>query len=149
MKTCSKCKTDQDLDQFIKSSGQCRTCRRRRNLVWRLAHPEKVKYQASDKTRERSRVYWENGGKEVALMTRYALTKEDYDRLFQSQNGQCAICFTDLDKYTHIDHSHETSEVRGLLCQLCNRGLGHFKDDVERLSNAINYLIKHGGKMTR
>ena len=39
-----------------------------------------------------------------------------------------------------IDHNHETNIVRGLLCHNCNVGLGHFKDSVGYLKEAINYL---------
>ena len=30
--------------------------------------------------------------------------------------------------------------VRGLLCHLCNTGIGFFKDDVGNLESAIKYL---------
>lgn len=43
---------------------------------------------------------------------------------------------------SHIDHDHETDEVRGLLCQTCNWGLGHFHDDPQLLREAADYLEK-------
>lgn len=41
------------------------------------------------------------------------------------------------------DHSHKTGEAREWLCDSCNTGLGRFKDDVQLLKKAIEYLEKH------
>ena len=40
----------------------------------------------------------------------------------------------------HIDHNHKTNKIRGILCGNCNMGLGHFKDNLDVLKNAIKYL---------
>jgi hypothetical protein len=39
-----------------------------------------------------------------------------------------------------IDHSHNSKNIRGLLCKKCNTGIGMFKDNIQLLENAINYL---------
>ncbi len=44
------------------------------------------------------------------------------------------------DKSVHIDHCHKTGKVRGLLCKLCNCGLGYFRDDPKLMLAAITYL---------
>ena len=70
---------------------------------------------------------------------------EQYDSLWDTQGGKCPICSTDLvwdSKLTHVDHCHLTNTIRGLLCNTCNVGLGSFKDNVEHLSAAIEYLNK-------
>jgi hypothetical protein len=41
------------------------------------------------------------------------------------------------------DHDHETGKARDWLCDSCNTGLGRFKDNIELLEKAINYLKKH------
>lgn len=37
-------------------------------------------------------------------------------------------------------HDHKTGTVRGILCGMCNVGIGCFKDSPEILSSAIRYL---------
>lgn len=41
-----------------------------------------------------------------------------------------------------VDHNHSTGNVRGLLCSPCNAFIGHLKDDVTLIQNAIDYLNK-------
>ena len=65
--------------------------------------------------------------------------------MLKKQNNKCKICLVEFDELIpnqkiNVDHCHTTNKVRGLLCSLCNRGLGQFKDNTERLTNAINYL---------
>ena len=39
-----------------------------------------------------------------------------------------------------VDHDHLTNKVRGMLCNHCNRGLGHFRDSPMLLEFAAQYL---------
>jgi len=72
---------------------------------------------------------------------KYGLTESEYLGMFDSQNNLCAICESSFDKVRAcVDHSHETGEIRGLLCDRCNKGLGMFKDSQELLTKAIAYL---------
>lgn len=54
---------------------------------------------------------------------------------------ECMICSS--TKRLCIDHSHDTKEIRGVLCHLCNLGIGAFRDNTEYLKLAIKYLDKH------
>jgi hypothetical protein len=82
------------------------------------------------------------------LKMHYGMTPDDFDRMLASQGGKCAICgCTDpggVGRF-HVDHNHETRAVRGLLCHLCNVGLGHFRDSAEVLARASSYLLEHHG----
>lgn len=64
--------------------------------------------------------------------------------LIEAQGNVCPICkrpFTeDLAPQVDHDHSLEVRHVRGLPCGPCNRGLGMFADDIERLLGAVVYL---------
>jgi len=73
------------------------------------------------------------------------VTTEEYDRLYNKQDGRCKICSIhqfNHDKPLCVDHDHKTGEIRGLLCNQCNLGLGLFKDNPDSLLNAIKYLLK-------
>jgi hypothetical protein len=78
------------------------------------------------------------------LRKKYGITLEEKSALLEEQKGKCAICGTESpggrDDKWHTDHCHTTGSVRGILCNNCNRGLGHFQDSVENLQAAISYL---------
>ena len=73
------------------------------------------------------------------LKRTYNLTELEYANMLSKQKGLCAICNTTM-KVVNIDHCHTTNKVRGLLCPECNRGLGLFYDDADRLLSAAEYL---------
>jgi len=90
------------------------------------------------------------------LQKYFNITREEYDRLLESQGGVCAICRKADPRGTRlcIDHDHACcpSEykscgkcIRGLLCVNCNRALGYLKDSVESAENMIGYLRKYAG----
>ncbi|MEY4507941.1 MAG: Pectobacterium phage [Pseudomonadota bacterium] len=83
------------------------------------------------------------------LQRAYGITLKQAREMLASQGGVCAICKNLLEdqacagksrRGTVIDHCHETGLVRGVLCSLCNKGLGHFSDNPEFLGAAISYL---------
>ena len=81
----------------------------------------------------------------ACIMRNYGLCKEDFEMMLVEQKNKCIICgfeFTEESKSTrpHVDHCHDSGEVRGLLCGNCNAGLGQFKDDTQKLQSAIEYL---------
>jgi hypothetical protein len=111
---CVDCGKERD---YAKSASLCKQCHNNRT----------IKYHA-----------------EVYRFSRYGTTREWYEE--EVQHG-CAICNTYLSSSSkikrergHIDHNHDTGKVRGVLCDLCNKGLGQFKDSIEILENAVKYL---------
>lgn len=78
------------------------------------------------------------------LAKKYGMSPADVEQMLLEQDGKCAICRKVLLN-PHVDHDHTTGEVRGLLCYLCNLGIGLLQEDVENLQNAITYLApRHG-----
>lgn len=69
----------------------------------------------------------------------YGVEPEVVKARFNAQDGLCKIC--GKASADHLDHDHRTGLTRGLLCGDCNRGLGIFRDDPERLQQAARYLI--------
>ena len=103
---------------------------------WRTEHKDEFnarrrrRYATDPKLRkpERTRKY--------RLKAQYGMSPADYDAMLARQNGRCAICGTRSRRRLVVDHCHEINMVRVLLCDLCNRGLGHFKDDPRLLRKA-------------
>ena len=83
-------------------------------------------------------------------LKRYGITLEEYDKLLTAQEYKCAICDMFLKNIiVHLDHNHQTGEIRGLLCQKCNFGLGNFQDNSSLLQKAIKYLDNKTFSMLR
>lgn len=112
--------------------------RSEKNKTWRKEHPEQVKATRSAWTKNNPRKL------KSLRLKKYGITADDYDAISAEQNGVCAIC-KDIcvsGNALAVDHCHETGKVRGLLCGHCNTGLGKFRDDIDLLKIAIDYLIK-------
>lgn len=76
-------------------------------------------------------------------LEKYGLDYNSYMDLLKKQNYKCKVCKTQnksYEKSLSVDHCHKTGRVRGLLCSSCNIGIGHFKDSIELLQSAIEYL---------
>ena len=116
---------------------QCRSCGVQQPVKNFNTHSNK-KPRATCKTCERSRHYKRS----------YGISIEDYERMYTEQGGVCKICHLPPNHNSNllcIDHCHETGKVRALLCDLCNRGLGYFKDDTRLLDRASEYLRAYEG----
>ena len=78
--------------------------------------------------------------RERQLRSRYDLTLEHYDDLFNNQNGLCAICKESWKNDLYVDHDHDTNEVRGLVCARCNALVRFIEYDKELIPIIEEYL---------
>lgn len=76
----------------------------------------------------------------------YGVGSAEIEAMLETQGGRCAICRTDNwpghHHKPHVDHCHDTGQIRGVLCASCNQGLGKFRDSPDLLQAAIAYLQK-------
>jgi len=133
MRICKVCNITKSLAEFGKDKGcklghrhQCKTCRALKDAVYSkkrvLTHDHvKRKYNST-------------------YMRKYGITLDAVNELKANQQSKCLICHNDYKLY--VDHCHTTGEVRGLLCNNCNTGLGMFGDSIDNLRGAIAYLNK-------
>lgn len=132
MKSCTKCNKILPLTRFAlrsdtkKPRSRCRECTNEDNLK---------RYHNSEKTKAAHK----NASYRHRIKS-YGLTLDQYDEMYESQDGNCKICSEKPDRNLVIDHCHKTGVIRGLLCNSCNVALGAAKDDPEILSKMISYL---------
>ena len=145
-KACSQCNKILEWDAFKKRkqnnklylNSSCKACNQIKWNKWlenNKEHYEKIK-------QEQGLLYHHTYKK----YERRGITKEQYEIVFNKQNGKCAICekFSKDKHALAMDHNHKTNEFRGLLCKECNRALGLFGDNIKVLTNAVLYLKERG-----
>lgn len=84
--------------------------------------------------------------KDIRLKSTYGISLEEYNRMFQQQEGCCAICGThqsNVHRSLAVDHDHRTGKVRALLCHKCNAALGNVNDSIDILKEMISYINRH------
>lgn len=96
------------------------------------------------------REYQRERARKYNYKAKYGISIDDYNALLAEQDGRCAICQTDdpgegpnRRKNFSVDHHHESGQVRGLLCNRCNRMIGLAQDDPLVLQTAAGYVAKH------
>jgi len=146
-KQCTKCLKTKDLNDFHNDKNSpdgkvnyCKTCNKNRFKKYgkknkKIISQKKKAYYQDPKVQERQ---WKTHIKRT-----YGITYKKYNQMLKDQNYCCAICGKDQDEFKRkfsVDHNHSTREVRGLLCDHCNKAIGHAFDDISILQNAISYL---------
>ena len=109
----------------------------------RMQEKSKKQYAANkEEIRAKAKVYYQNNPhkkKEQVLRYKYGISLEDWQTMFDNQNGCCAICGKKTDKLV-VEHNHDNGKVRGLLCNKCNSALGFVFEDKNILENMKSYL---------
>jgi hypothetical protein len=159
-KRCRKCKVIKPLSEFENNKkrkdgkgARCHECENERDRKYRAENKEKQNKRQRrwlaahpEKKKEYKKKFPWKPSPEVSrrgTLKQYGLTTSDYNRMVEQQDGVCAICGSDnKGKNLNVDHDHKTGRVRGLLCNHCNWGLGHMKDDTGILEKAIGYLSR-------
>lgn len=114
----------------------CEKCRGLKRIAHWCAPCQLRRAQAAEASSRANRA-------KAKLKANYGVTPEQYSFMYWQQDGKCKICRTEHPGGRgtwHVDHNHATGKVRGLLCNACNVGLGHFKDSPELLGAAAAYL---------
>lgn len=80
-----------------------------------------------------------------SVVSKYGLTIEEYNQMYEAQGGLCAICQLPEarnNRMLSVDHCHKNGQVRALLCDNCNSILGRVKDSPEHAMSIYNYLLE-------
>lgn len=123
---------------------------------WRKNHPDNIKRTAErraqrrkdnpeqtrlDDARHRNSPEYMH---EYHLKTKYRLSAEEWDALYESQDHNCAICLQPVTRVAaQTDHDHKTGQVRAILCKPCNLMLGNASDDPNNLRRAADYIERY------
>lgn len=133
-------------DLLLKGLKECKTCLEIKNLDKFNVDNNSITKKTNN-CKECVAKYSKNNrhiNKERRLKNIYNLSLEDYKYFIVKQENKCAICKIRFDqinlKEVHVDHSHVTGKVRGILCRSCNQAIGFMDDNIQNLENAIKYL---------
>ncbi len=136
--------TDPDYRERIKEQRSTTEARDRDNSRRRVRRATDPDYRDKENARDRERFHGNSARKQQlsdrSLLKYYGITRADYDRMSAEQNYRCAICGQETTNALHVDHNHQTKQVRGLLCENCNFGIGLFDENPETMAKAIVYL---------
>jgi hypothetical protein len=161
VKRCKQCGDVKPLGEFYRATGtrdglrgQCKACDIARNQAWyrknqkrAIAHAKRWQQANAERVRDYRRQYRVDHAqqfREGHLRRVFDLTGAQYQALLDAQGGGCALCgrAPRAGRSLHVDHSHKTGVIRGLLCFRCNVGIGHFREDTLRMADAIVYLAR-------
>ena len=145
MKPCRKCGQVLPRSEFYPAPtlsspnavrAYCKTCHKKDTQKWQKQDREAHKLLHRRKQTARN----------------HGFTLVEYDAIFAQCGEKCQICgaaSSSDGRKLAIDHCGKTNRFRGVLCDLCNRGLGLFQDRPDLLIQAAKYLNNPLGKQTK
>ena len=132
-----------DLD--IQAQLECGECG-----TWYLSRADGSDVDASDSGPRHAGLCWfcsagkvRIGQRRRALKSRletYGITSEQYMQMLADQGGACGICHGADARSLVVDHDHDTGQVRELLCNGCNLGVGFVESP--NLEKWLAYVLK-------
>lgn len=142
MKQCNFCKMTLDFSMFFrdkrnKTDGHysiCKSCKTKKTIEWRRKNPDKY----NSGMRAYNKIHYQR-----LRLQRYKLDPNIYIQMLKDQKGLCAICQRPPNgkRPLAIDHCHKNGNVRGLLCNGCNRAISILEKPT-LFKRAITYLNK-------
>ena len=145
------------MGHLLLQERKCRTCDETKNLLEHYYRSRKDKtlpssysYECKECTvsrvKERNRTH-PHISRESDLKRKYGITLKEYTEMLESQGNACATCGTKEPggrwKSFAVDHDHKTGKVRGMLCKSCNIALGEVQDNLQTLTNMVEYLKRN------
>lgn len=142
-KTCNRCKNEKATSEFYRCKRtkdgfnyRCKQCDGAMNRAWRAKDIE----HARRLVREADARYRANDPKFnlKKRLKKYGLSEAEFEAIKGRFDGLCWVCRKVAGSC--VDHCHRQGQVRGWLCEHCNKALGLLYDDTEVLARAVEYL---------
>jgi len=140
---CKSCRKDKKVKNYEKSTKKCSSCNIEKPNTEEFFNIRNNGIRC--RTRSLCKECHKKSMRKAHLTRRYNMSQEDYELLYNLQQGKCRICDQFYEKL-FIDHNHDSGEVRELLCNNCNSGIGYLKENIDFLKNAIKYINHHNEK---
>ena len=139
--------TEEDLMDFKLHKGakfgrlnRCKACHNKQYKQYCINNPEKKKETSR---KYQTKIGYRGYDRSKHLLSTYGVTEEWFNRKMIEQDGRCKICGNTVEESGRtlcVDHCHTSLNNRGLLCYNCNLMIGHAKDNIHILEQAIEYI---------
>lgn len=134
---CNVCGIEKPVSELIANKrsygGYMPLCKPCRNEYWK----QRRNTVPGEKRRAVDRV------RKSRILRKHGVSADRYQEMVIEAGDKCQLCGTkesgrNADKFRvwNVDHCHRSGRVRGLLCHLCNIGLGHLENFLRKTGHA-------------